>query len=42
VIVVDMATGFTDIFLADEIHYNEAGAEFIANRYYEALVGVLE
>lgn len=42
VIVVDMATGFTDIFLADEIHYNEAGAEFIASRYYEALVGVLE
>ncbi len=42
VIAVDMSTGFTDNFLADDVHYNEAGAEFIANRYYEALVEVLE
>ncbi|MEM7573448.1 MAG: GDSL-type esterase/lipase family protein [Bacteroidota bacterium] len=42
VIVVDMATGFTDEFLADDVHYNEAGARFIADRYYTNLVQVLE
>lgn len=42
VIAVDMATGFTDALLADEVHYNEAGAAFIADRYYQALVSVLE
>lgn len=42
VIPVDMATGFTDDLLADDVHYNEDGAAFIAARYYDALVGVLE
>jgi lysophospholipase L1-like esterase len=42
VITVDMFTGFNDSHLADEIHYNEAGAEFIAIRYYNVLVDVLE
>lgn len=42
VIAVDMSTGFTDNFLADEVHYNEAGAEFIADRYYEVLSEVLQ
>lgn len=42
VIAVDMYTGFTDNFLADDVHYNELGAEFIADRYYEVLVEVLE
>ncbi|MFS4447057.1 GDSL-type esterase/lipase family protein [Maribacter sp. 2307UL18-2] len=42
VIPVDMFTGFTDDFLADEVHYNQAGAEFIANRYFTALVRVLD
>ena len=42
VIAVDMFTGFYDSFLADEIHYNEAGAEFIATRYYNVLRNVLE
>lgn len=41
VIVVDMATGFTDDMLADDIHYNKAGAEFIAERYYNKLVPLL-
>ncbi|MEM6722433.1 MAG: GDSL-type esterase/lipase family protein [Bacteroidota bacterium] len=41
VITVDMATGFTDDLLADDVHYNQAGAEFIAARYYEALQTVL-
>ena len=42
VIVVDMFTGFSDSLLADEVHYNEAGASFIANRYYETLVNFLK
>jgi lysophospholipase L1-like esterase len=42
VIVVDMFTGFSDALLADDVHYNEAGAEFIATRYYNVLVNVLQ
>jgi hypothetical protein len=42
VIAVDMFTGFNDGLLADDVHYNEAGAEFIANRYYNVLINVLE
>ncbi|MEM7551275.1 MAG: GDSL-type esterase/lipase family protein [Bacteroidota bacterium] len=42
VIAVDMFTGFTDSLLADDVHYNEAGAEFIATRYYDVLVTILE
>ncbi|MEO0725477.1 MAG: hypothetical protein AAFZ63_13110 [Bacteroidota bacterium] len=34
--------GFTDDFLADEVHYNEAGAAFIAERYYEVLEDILQ
>lgn len=41
VIAVDMFTGFNDTHLADEVHYNEAGAEFIANRYYNVLENIL-
>lgn len=37
VITVDMNTGFTDAMLADPVHYNEAGAKFIAERYYAAI-----
>ncbi|OJJ20118.1 hypothetical protein BKI52_16735 [marine bacterium AO1-C] len=37
VITVDMNTGFTDALLADQVHYNEAGAKFIAERYYAAI-----
>ena len=42
VIVVDMQTGFQDSYLADDVHYNEAGATFIASRYYDVLVNILE
>ncbi len=42
VITVDMFTGFTDALLADDVHYNEAGALFIANRYYQVLENILE
>ena len=41
IIAADMATGFTDDLLADDIHYNKAGAEFIAARYYNKLVPLL-
>lgn len=42
VLTVDMATGFNDSFLTDDVHYSEAGAVFIANRYYEALENLLQ
>ena len=42
VIAVDMFTGFDDSLLGDDVHYNEAGAEFIATRYYNALETILE
>lgn len=42
VIPVDMATGFSDDLLADDLHYNKAGAEFIAARYYDKLVPFLD
>lgn len=42
VITVDMFTGFTDDLLADDVHYNEAGADFIATRYYSELENILE
>lgn len=42
VLPVDMATGFNDSYLADDVHYNEAGAIFIADQYYEVLVNVLK
>ena len=42
VIAIDMFSGFGDNFLADDVHYNEDGAVFIANKYYNALVNLLE
>lgn len=41
VITVDMFTGFSDALLADGVHYNSAGAKFIAERYFEVLKGLL-
>ena len=41
VITVDMFTGFNDSLLADDVHYNEAGAKFIADRYYTVLIDIL-
>lgn len=41
IIAIDMYTGFDDSMLADEVHYNEKGAEFIANRYYGELKELL-
>ena len=42
VIAVNMFEGFADRYLADDIHYNAEGAEFIAQRYYEVLETLLE
>jgi hypothetical protein len=42
VIPVNMFEGFVDSYLADDIHYNTEGAEFIAQRHYEVLENVLE
>ena len=42
VLTVDMATGFNDSFFADEVHYNEAGAIFVAERYYAVLENVMQ
>ncbi len=42
VLTVDMMTGFNDSFLADDVHYNTAGASFIANRYYDLLKNILQ
>ena len=41
VITVDMHSGFTDAMLADPVHYNEEGAKFIADKYYEVLSDIL-
>ncbi len=38
VTAVDMYTGFSDSLLADAVHYNEAGAVFIAERYVTVLI----
>ena len=39
---VDMFSGFNDSLLADDVHYNQDGAEFIANKYYNVLINVLD
>ena len=42
VIPVDMYTAFNDNLLADDVHYNEEGAKFIADRYFNILKNLLE
>ncbi len=42
IIALDMFSGFSDSLLADDVHYNEEGAKFIAGRYFDLLVSVLE
>ena len=37
VIIVDMATDWSDDFMADEVHYNEEGAKEVADRYFVAI-----
>lgn len=38
VIVVDMASNWSDDYFADPVHYNEAGAAVVAERYHTAIV----
>jgi lysophospholipase L1-like esterase len=42
VVALDMYTGFSDAYLADDVHYNTSGADFIADRYYTILATLLE
>ena len=35
-------TDFVDDYLADDLHYNQDGAQFIANKYYEVLIEILQ
>ena len=42
VLIVDMSTGFEDDMLADDVHYNEDGAQFIAQRYFEVLSRIIQ
>jgi lysophospholipase L1-like esterase len=42
VLSIDMATGFDNDFLADPIHYNQQGASFISDRYYDLLTTIME
>ncbi|MFC4634139.1 SGNH/GDSL hydrolase family protein [Dokdonia ponticola] len=37
VITVDMAMGWTDILLIDDVHYNIYGAKVVGNRYFDAI-----
>ena len=41
IVVVDMFSGFHDGYLADDIHYNNAGAKFIAYRYFQVLEQIM-
>ncbi|MBU2939510.1 hypothetical protein KO494_08150 [Lacinutrix sp. C3R15] len=38
IILVDMASNWTDAYMADNLHYNQLGAKEIADRYYEAII----
>lgn len=43
VLVVDVTTDFTNAYLVDDrVHYNQAGAGFVADRYYAVLEDVFE
>ena len=37
VVAVDMATGWYDILLADDVHYNSLGAKVVADKYFSAI-----
>ena len=37
VMAIDMSTNFTENFLADDVHYNQNGAVFIAEQYYSSI-----
>mgnify|MGYP001549050893 CR=1 FL=1 len=37
VISIDMAAGWSDDYMADDVHYNSSGAKIVADRYYAAM-----
>ncbi len=37
VISIDMAAGWSDDYMADDVHYNTSGAKIVADRYYAAM-----
>ncbi|CAL2056485.1 hypothetical protein [Tenacibaculum sp. 190524A05c] len=43
VLTIDMTAnvGFNDSFLADDVHYNQEGAKFIAKRYFDTIKTML-
>ena len=41
-IAVDMADGWSDDYLIDDVHYNMAGAKLVADRYYAAMDAAIE
>ncbi len=41
VVVVDMASGWNDDYMADEVHYNVQGAREVSDRYYTAMKDIL-
>lgn len=41
IFAIDMYSNFQQSYLADELHYNVAGSEFVANRYYNTLQHLL-
>jgi len=36
-----MASNWSDEYMADAVHYNEAGAKEVAGRYFEAMEMIL-
>ena len=42
VVSVDMYTGWSDAFMADEVHYNVLGAQEVAQRYFQELQNLFE
>ena len=38
VVAVDMAAGWQDAYLADDVHYNTQGAQVVADRYFAAML----
>lgn len=37
IIAIDMAAEWTDSYMADDVHYNAAGAKVVSDRYYAAI-----
>ncbi len=38
VISIDMFTNFIDRYFADQVHYNTEGANFVSQKYYDAII----